>query len=125
MSLPMRLSLLEKDNLGIEPAGDIASLRYDKKQIRSMEIKANKEHVLKGIEGKSMEINAVVDPAISSKVGNTTSAGTLKIQSACSSMTKMSKSPLSPLKAAVTLLAEGATNLNAYSGPVSFQGEQL
>lgn len=62
MSLPMRLSLLGKDQLGIEPAGNIASLRYDKKQIRSMKIKANEEHILKGIEGKSMEIKAIIDP---------------------------------------------------------------
>lgn len=68
MSLPMRLSLLENDQLGIEPAGDITSLRYDKKQVKSMKIIANKEYVLEDIKGKSMEINVVVDPGNSQMI---------------------------------------------------------
>lgn len=68
MSLPLRLSLLDKDQIGIEPAGDIASLRYDHKQLKSMKIEANKEQILKSMNGKSMEINAVIDPGSSQMI---------------------------------------------------------
>ncbi|HEX2970396.1 MAG TPA: glycoside hydrolase family 32 protein [Bacteroidales bacterium] len=61
MTLPRHLSLLSKDELGIEPAGDIASLRYDAKHIGPMPLPANKEIVLKGISGDAMEIVAEID----------------------------------------------------------------
>jgi len=62
MSLPLRLSLLDKDKIGIEPAGDIESLRLDHERLESIEIEPNKEIVLNKINGKSMEINAVINP---------------------------------------------------------------
>ena len=65
MTLPRRLFLLPEgslDNLGQEPAGDLASLRYDHKNIGPMTLAANKEMVLEGINGKAMEIIAEIDP---------------------------------------------------------------
>ena len=62
MSLPRRLSLQGKDTLLQQPAGDIESLRYNKKVVRPQTIKANEEIVLKGIEGDAMEIVVEIDP---------------------------------------------------------------
>jgi beta-fructofuranosidase len=62
MSLPRRLSIYGKDVLGIEPAGDIESLRYNHVGQRGITLKANKELVLKKVKGKSMEVNAKIDP---------------------------------------------------------------
>ena len=62
MTLPRRLSLLSKDELGIEPAGDIESLRYNVKRVNTMTLPANKEIVLKGINGNAMEMVIELDP---------------------------------------------------------------
>lgn len=62
MTLPRHLTLLSKDELGQEPAGDIESLRYNQKHIDSMKLPANKEIVLNGISGNAMEIDAEIDP---------------------------------------------------------------
>jgi beta-fructofuranosidase len=65
MSLPMRLSLNESENaaneLTIEPAGDIESLRYDHQRISNLTIPANEEMVLKGIKGNTMEIMVEIE----------------------------------------------------------------
>lgn len=62
MTLPRRLTLISEDEIGMEPAGDIASLRYDHQQVKQMELPANREIVLKDIKGNAMEINAIIDP---------------------------------------------------------------
>jgi beta-fructofuranosidase len=62
MTLPRRLTLLSKDELGQEPAGDIASLRYNAKHIGTTKLPANQEIVLKEISGNAMEISAEIDP---------------------------------------------------------------
>lgn len=62
MSLPRRLTLTSDDQLRMEPAGDIESLRFGEKKINPMEITANKEIVFDGIEGNAMEILAEIDP---------------------------------------------------------------
>ena len=62
MSLPRRLSLVSENEIGIEPAGDIESLRYGHQRIEAMTLAANKELVLEKIRGNAMEINAVIDP---------------------------------------------------------------
>jgi beta-fructofuranosidase len=62
MTLPRRLTLIGKDELGIEPAGDIASLRGEPQHIAAMTLPANKETVLPDIHGGSLEINAEIDP---------------------------------------------------------------
>jgi beta-fructofuranosidase len=63
MSLPRRLTLNPEPhiNINIEPVGDFASLRYNHKNITSMNLPANKEIVLDGINGKSMEIMAEIN----------------------------------------------------------------
>ncbi len=62
MTLPRRLTLTSKDDLGIEPYGDIESLRYDHQQVEAMTIPANNEIVLENIRGNAMEIIAEIDP---------------------------------------------------------------
>ena len=62
MSLPRRLTLVDKDDLRQEPAGDIESLRYNRQEVKPMVLPANKEVVLKNIKGSSMEINLEIDP---------------------------------------------------------------
>jgi len=61
MTLPRRLTLIGKDNLMQEPAGDIESLRYSKQEVKSMVLPANKEVVLQNIKGDAMEINLEID----------------------------------------------------------------
>jgi beta-fructofuranosidase len=62
MSLPRRLTLISEDKIGIEPAGDIESLRYGHQQAGPMTLPANQEIVLDNINGSSMEIMAEIDP---------------------------------------------------------------
>lgn len=62
MTLPRRLTLISKDELGQEPAGDIASLRYNAKRIGTTKLPANQEIVLKDINGNAIEISAEIDP---------------------------------------------------------------
>ena len=64
MTLPRRLTLEGKEDLKVEPAGDIESLRYDRQEVKSMKLPANKEVVLKNIKGNAMELNLEVDPAM-------------------------------------------------------------
>ena len=61
MTLPRRLTLIGPDELGIEPAGDIESLRYDHQHVGPMELTANKEIVLKNINGNAMELIVEID----------------------------------------------------------------
>jgi len=62
MTLPRRLTLAGKDDLAIEPAGDIESLRYNRQEVKNLKLPANKEVVLKNIKGNAMELNLEVDP---------------------------------------------------------------
>jgi len=62
MTLPRHLTLIGKDELGIEPAGDIESLRYDQQQVDRMTLPANQEVVLNNIQGNATEIIAEIDP---------------------------------------------------------------
>ena len=62
MTLPRRLTLLGRDEIGQEPAGDIASLRYQHQEIKSLPLPANKEVVLKGIQGNAMELELEIAP---------------------------------------------------------------
>jgi len=61
MSLPRKLTLVGRDDLRQEPAGDIESLRYNKMEVKAMKLPANKEVVLSTIKGNAMEINMEVD----------------------------------------------------------------
>ena len=62
LSLSRLLTLVGKDELRMEPAGDIQSLRYDHRQVEAMALPANREIVLDGIEGNALEIVAEIDP---------------------------------------------------------------
>ena len=62
MTLPRRLTLIDGDELAIEPAGDVESLRRDHRHVDRMTLAANQEIVLENIDGNTMEIAAVIDP---------------------------------------------------------------
>jgi len=62
MTLPRRLSMQKDGQVGIEPAGDIESLRYNHQQVEAMTLPANEELVLEKIEGNAMEILAEIAP---------------------------------------------------------------
>ncbi len=61
MSLPRRLMLKGKDTLLQEPAGDIESLRSNKRTVEKRTLSANQEIVLDNISGNAMEIVAEID----------------------------------------------------------------
>ena len=62
LSLPRRLTLTGKDELAMEPAGDLASLRADHRHVEARVLPANLEVVLDGIGGNAVEIAAEIDP---------------------------------------------------------------
>ena len=62
MSLPRRLTLIDEETLGQEPAGDIESLRYNRQTMAGRTLPANQEIVLDNIRGNAMEILAEIDP---------------------------------------------------------------
>ena len=62
MSLPRRLTLADKEQLTVEPAGDIASLRGQHQHLKAMTLPANQELVLERIAGNALEIVAEIDP---------------------------------------------------------------
>jgi beta-fructofuranosidase len=68
MSLPRRLSLISEDEIGMEPAGDIESLRYNHEHLDAMILPANKEIKLKNIRGNALEIYAEIDAKDASMV---------------------------------------------------------
>ena len=61
MTLPRRLTLAGDDELQIEPAGDVESLRYDHRHIGETTLTANRETVLEGIRGNAMELSLEID----------------------------------------------------------------
>jgi beta-fructofuranosidase len=61
-TLPRRLTLIGKNEIGQEPAGDIISLRGEFRKVEAMKLPANKEIVLKNIRGNAMEIDLEIDP---------------------------------------------------------------
>lgn len=61
MTLPMRLTLAGAEGVGIEPAGDLASLRQAHVKIGATLLPANQEIVLKGVAGSTMELSAEID----------------------------------------------------------------
>ena len=62
MTLPRRLTLAGDDDVRVEPAGDIESLRHDHRQVGATALPANEEVVLDGIEGSAMELVLELDP---------------------------------------------------------------
>jgi beta-fructofuranosidase len=68
MTLPRRLTLIGKDQLGIEPAGDIESLRGEHTHVDTMTLRANEEIVLENVHGNAMELVAEIDPRRASMI---------------------------------------------------------
>lgn len=62
MTLPRRLTLIGEDLLGIEPAGNIESLRRAHTRVDAMTLPANEEIVLEGVAGNAMELAVEIDP---------------------------------------------------------------
>lgn len=62
MTLPRRLTLIGREELGIEPAGDLAALRGAAQRVTARTLPANEEWVLPGIGGQALEIAAEIDP---------------------------------------------------------------
>jgi len=61
MSLPRRLTLVNEQELAIDPAGAIESLRGEHRHVDATKLPANQEIVIESIRGKSMEINAEIE----------------------------------------------------------------
>lgn len=61
MTLPRRLTLLEPDVLGVEPAGAVESLRGEHRRFEGLALPANQEVVLEGVGGNAVEIAAEID----------------------------------------------------------------
>jgi beta-fructofuranosidase len=61
MTLPRRLRLLDNDNLAVEPAGDIESLRLSCEEVSDLKLPANQEVELDNISGNTMEIETLID----------------------------------------------------------------
>ena len=68
MTLPRRLTLAGDDDVRVEPAGDIESLRYDHRHVGPTELPANEEVVLAGIAGNALELALELDPGAASMV---------------------------------------------------------
>src|SRR5690606_24177425 len=62
MSLPRRLTLVGKDDVRQEPAGDLESLRYGPVEVSPTTIRANEEVVFDAVKGNAMEIMLEIDP---------------------------------------------------------------
>jgi len=61
MTLPRLLTLAAKDDLMIEPTGDIESLRTSHQRVGTTQLPANQEFVPENIRGNAMEIVAEID----------------------------------------------------------------
>lgn len=56
MSLPRRLTLLPGNQIGVEPAGDVESLRAEAIKLSNIKLPANKEVVINEVKGNATEI---------------------------------------------------------------------
>ncbi len=61
MTLPRRLTLLDRDTLGVKPAGDVASLRHGHQHVEDIVLPANEEIVIESIRGNTIEILAEIE----------------------------------------------------------------
>ena len=62
MTLPRRLTVVEGNRLGIEPAGDLEALREDHREVGPMTLPANAEQVIAETEGDSLELSLEIRP---------------------------------------------------------------
>jgi len=61
MTLPRHLTLTDDDRLGIEPAGNIESLRGEHQHLGATPLPANKEVKFTAVQGNALEIDAEID----------------------------------------------------------------
>lgn len=61
MTLPRRLTLVGKEDLRVEPAGDMESVRGDHRRLENVTLPANQEIVLDKVQGSAMEILAEIE----------------------------------------------------------------
>jgi beta-fructofuranosidase len=61
MTLPQRLTLLGRDELGIEPIGAIESLRQNHQRVGPLSLPANQELVLEKISGNALELATEIE----------------------------------------------------------------
>ncbi len=61
MTLPRKLTLIGEEDVRVEPAGDVESLRGDHVHVDGMTLPANEEIVLEGVRGNAIEIVAEID----------------------------------------------------------------
>ncbi len=62
MTLPRRLTLSGRDEVGIEPAGKFETLRGAPREVAAMRLPANEEIVLPAVGGRALELVAEIDP---------------------------------------------------------------
>jgi len=63
MALPRRLTLVGRDGVAVEPAGDVESLRGPHVHLDAAALTANREVVLDAVSGDALEIVAEIDTA--------------------------------------------------------------
>jgi len=68
MTLPRKLTLVGKNDICVEPAGDVTSLRRDHTYIGQMTLLANEEIVLESVTGNALEIEAEIEPSAASVI---------------------------------------------------------
>jgi beta-fructofuranosidase len=79
MSLPRKLALNERDYISndnrplnplkIEPVEELKTLRFDPVKLEDVSIPASGEKLLAGVQGRAMELEAVIDPQQASEIG--------------------------------------------------------
>jgi beta-fructofuranosidase len=68
MTLPRRITLAGPDQLGIEPAGAIESVRGRHVRVETTRLPANQDVVLEDVSGNALEIEAEFEPSTASVV---------------------------------------------------------
>ena len=65
MTLPRRLRVVGQEDLRVEPAGDVESVRGEHLRMEGVKLPANQEVVVDGLQGNAMEIVAQIAPSAS------------------------------------------------------------
>lgn len=68
MTLPRRLTLVERDVIHVQPAGDVTSLRRKHVHVGKTKLDANQDVVLSNVQGNALEIIAEIAPSFASAI---------------------------------------------------------
>ena len=63
MTLPRKLTLVGNDDVRVEPAGDVTSLRRKRTHVGPLTLPANEDVVLESVRGNAIEIEAEIAPS--------------------------------------------------------------